>query len=302
MTTILEVVIGLSFMYFLLSVVASSVNEAIAGVTKLRARMLERGITNLVSGSTHAALADEDIVKGIYAHALVNGYGKDRDKPSYLSSRSFRNALLDVTHLLEATDDPTDDPLRVEVIRTQVEGQLKAIPSDPLRDSLMAIWRSVDRDVTEFRAGVERWFDRGMERVTGWYKRRTMVMLFFIGLAVTVALNASTVTTANRLWKDNGFRQGLIAQVQNTQEATTGTEALDDLERLAFPLGWEDANRPRGWGWGIAVIGWLLTGVAITLGAPFWFDLLCKVSNLRAAGVKPASVLSATPAKDADSR
>jgi hypothetical protein len=37
----------------------------------------------------------------------------------------------------------------------------------------------------------------------------------------------------------------------------------------------------------MAVLGWLLTGIAITFGAPFWFDLLGKVSNLRAAGAKP---------------
>jgi hypothetical protein len=69
---------------------------------------------------------------------------------------------------------------------------------------------------------------------------------------------------------------------------------LDRLEELQLPIGWEELNRPHGAaGWAIAIIGWLLTGVAITLGGPFWFDLLCKVSNLRAAGIKPASVLTA---------
>ena len=44
----------------------------------------------------------------------------------------------------------------------------------------------------------------------------------------------------------------------------------------------------------LSLFGWLLTGVAITLGAPFWFDVLGKVSNLRASGIKPDSVLTAT--------
>jgi hypothetical protein len=303
MQTIVEVVIGLAFLYFLLSVVASAVSEAIAGATKLRARMLEEGITNLISGSTTPAAPEKEIVRSLYEHQLVNGYGKDGNKPSYLSSRSFRNALLDITTLLGATEDPTDDPLRVDEIRRNVEEKIEAIPSVPLQESLRTIWRSVDRNATEFRAGVERWFDRGMERVTGWYKRRTMVMLFLIGLMVTIALNASTLTAANRLWKDNGFRQGLVAQVEHQQESVSGAEALDQLERLQFPIGWEDSNRPgNATGWAIAIVGWLLTGAAITLGAPFWFDLLCKVSNLRAAGVKPASTLMPTPANEARNR
>ena len=37
----------------------------------------------------------------------------------------------------------------------------------------------------------------------------------------------------------------------------------------------------------LQVVGWLLTGAALTLGAPFWFDLLNKFVNLRGAGVKP---------------
>jgi hypothetical protein len=242
---------------------------------------------------------DQDIVQELYAHTLVSGYGKDDRKPSYLSSRSFRNALLDITGLLQATEDPTDDPLRAEEIRSQVEEKIQAIPSDALKASLMTIWRSVDRSATEFRAGVERWFDRSMERVTGWYKRRTMATLFLIGIVVAVTLNASTLTAANRLWKDDGFRQGLVAQVEHQQEEISGTEALDRLEELQFPIGWEESNRPHGvTGLAIAIFGWLLTGAAITLGAPFWFDLLCKVSNLRAAGVRPASVL--TPATSGD--
>lgn len=35
--------------------------------------------------------------------------------------------------------------------------------------------------------------------------------------------------------------------------------------------------------------GWLVSGVAIAMGAPFWFDLLGKVVNVRNAGEKPKS-------------
>jgi hypothetical protein len=36
------------------------------------------------------------------------------------------------------------------------------------------------------------------------------------------------------------------------------------------------------------LLGLLLTGIAISLGAPFWFDLLNKVVSIRSAGRSPA--------------
>jgi hypothetical protein len=39
----------------------------------------------------------------------------------------------------------------------------------------------------------------------------------------------------------------------------------------------------NGWSW----VGWLITALAITLGAPFWFDLLNRFMSIRAAGKNP---------------
>ena len=87
---------------------------------------------------------------------MINGYGKDKHKPSYVSSRSFRNAILEITGLLDATSDPSQDPLPVEAIRTQVQQEIDAITNENLRRALNTIWVSTSRDVTEFRAGLER--------------------------------------------------------------------------------------------------------------------------------------------------
>ena len=301
---IVEVAIGLAFLFLLLSVVASAFNEVMAGVFHLRSRTLEKGILNLLTGSTKPEPEQREFVDRLYAHSLVAGYTNDKNKrkprhgPSYLSSRSFRNALLDMTNLLEATVDPREDPLRAADVRAAVEEKIGALASvnKNLEESLTAIWRSVDYSATEFRAGVERWFDRGMERVSGWYTRRVKLILFIVGLFLAVGINASAITAANRIWKDDAVRDGLLAQVENQPEdatgaGATGAEAITKLEEMQFPIGWEDENRPDG-GW-----GWALTAVAVTLGAPFWFDLPGKVSNLRAAGPKPATTLPLVPSK-----
>ena len=49
------------------------------------------------------------------------------------------------------------------------------------------------------------------------------------------------------------------------------------------------ADPPRSWGIMNKFLGFLIIGVATMQGAPFWFDLLKKVVNIRSAGAKPAS-------------
>lgn len=63
-------------------------------------------------------------------------------------------------------------------------------------------------------------------------------------------------------------------------------------------MGWNETNwSPKGIGGKIEIkyllikiIGWLITALAISQGAPFWFDILNKAINLRSTG-KPPEVL-----------
>jgi hypothetical protein len=51
------------------------------------------------------------------------------------------------------------------------------------------------------------------------------------------------------------------------------------LSMVAFP-----------WLWTVVpthIVGWILTAIAASLGAPFWFDILNKFMNIRAAGTSP---------------
>lgn len=43
------------------------------------------------------------------------------------------------------------------------------------------------------------------------------------------------------------------------------------------------------------LLGWMLSGIAIAMGAPFWFDLLSKIVNVRNTGSKPKQAPEQTP-------
>ena len=134
-----------------------------------------------------------------------------------------------------------------------------------------------------------------MERVTGWYKRWVNLVIFVIGLILAAGLNINTVVVADALWSDPLLRASVESAIadrleQGLPDTATPQEVVDQidaLEELNIPIGWAtDSDDPRRFG-GWSIPGWIITALAATAGAPFWFDLLKKVANLRGSGPEP---------------
>jgi hypothetical protein len=72
-------------------------------------------------------------------------------------------------------------------------------------------------------------------------------------------------------------------------------QATSELTEVGYPIGWTGRGAdgwPRGQpgqslGWGI--VGIVMTGLALSLGASFWFDLLGKFMNVRMTGKREAT-------------
>lgn len=79
-------------------------------------------------------------------------------------------------------------------------------------------------------------------------------------------------------------------------------------DQTALPIGWSQENLDKQWGaaepgvgttnpllnawntsvsWGQRLLGWVISGIAISMGASFWFDLLGKLVNVRNTGKRP---------------
>lgn len=300
----LDVLIGLFFLYFLLSIVCSSINEAIAAVFNMRASYLERGIRTLLSR--------EGNVKSFYSHwrmrALIKPPGrifKGPRKPSYIPSRTFALTLLD-TFAPPASAAESDDLIaRAERALGPGEESESSRPTEIVRGLLRDALAEARGDRDRFRATIERSFDDVMDRASGWYKRRVQLILFFLALGLVCVINADSSALAQRLWKDDALRAAVVSQANKVVQAggaacaQTGGEVtradaaancVDEVNKFGLPLGWSHDTSPHDFFWeGLGkVLGLLVTAFALTLGAPFWFDLLGRVSRLRGSG-PPAS-------------
>lgn len=283
----LDVALGLIFVYLVLALVCSALNETISSVFSWRASFLREGVANLLDPDNHSN--GQELVKKLYAHPVLNALIRpvSRKKklryPAYLPARVFASALLDF--------DGTG-------AKRSVEDAIKAVPSAQARKALTTLWIDANGDAVAFRRAVESWFDDAMERVSGWYRRRVHLVMWVLAIAVAVVLNVDTIRIADHLWKDKTVRAAVVAQTQNQPARTTAppvtdiAKSVDTLKELKLPIGWTAETRPNGsWDWFLTAltkaIGLLLTAAALTLGAPFWFDLLGKVARVRSAGARP---------------
>ena len=173
----LEVVIGLCFVYFVLSLICSAVTESIASLRGWRAAKLELGIKNLLSGSDTVTKEGEALAKQVYDHPLVQALVR----PKTGTKRRQEAALAvvhPVAHLhLRAPRHRRRGVARRErrrerraVVDVDVQKAIAAIPSPKVQQALLALYHDAKGDLESFRRNAEQWFDDSMQRVSGWYK------------------------------------------------------------------------------------------------------------------------------------
>ncbi len=321
-STVIDVGIGLAFVYLLLGLICTTVSEWISGKKKLRATMLEEAIRNLLDAQKMpGGAADTAFLDNFYGHPIVAGLKRGKDHPSYLPARTFATAVMDLMTPGHSGTISFDD----------LEKGASGLPDGDVKRAILALLQNANRDLGRAQKNIEDWFDDAMARVSGWYKRNMQVWTVIVAFVITIFVNADTISIAQRLWADPPLRSKVVeaakvraqkprpsVTVEYTNpddptptvpaKVTSSGDEITDEDRAALGqiVGWSDDLKkfepsPTGgsrywlgtallWLVGLLgrhLIGWTITGIAVSLGAPFWFDTLKRFINLRSAGNPP---------------
>ncbi len=282
-STILDVAVGLIFTFLAVSLAAGTVVEAIASALKWRSTTLLAGVKQLLN--------DPDLSKlglSIYNHALVNPRATGQASsardltslPSYIDPKQFADALLDVTNIAGSTAQNISNAVN-SIEDPQIKGLMKGI---------------VDRtagNLAQMRDELASWFDSGMDRVSGVYKRKTQLWSVLIALVIAGSLNVSAIAVSKALWQ-----QPMLARKIAPQPDLNAEKAIAELQSFPLPIGWSVKTVPKlDVPTGLElVLGWLITAFATLFGAPFWFDALQGIVRLKGSGPSPAEKQSGTGA------
>jgi len=275
-SAILDTAIGLIFVYLIVSLIVSAANELLAAVFRWRSQNLLLGIQQLLQDPSMTGLATR-----FYEHPLIQGLASKGSKPSYIPSRTFALALLDIVSPVTPASNRTLDDLKAGI---------EKLPTS-LQVTFRVLLDEAGHDIEHFKTQLENWFNNTMERVSGWYKRKTQAIQLALALAIVALGNVDSVRITRSLSGVNSpLRDSIKDAAHSLVEAglpqgppgaqlSAATEAIGNL---ALPIGWANG------GFGpTTILGWLITALAASLGAPFWFDLLNKFVNVRASGKAP---------------
>ncbi|HEY1986366.1 MAG TPA: hypothetical protein VGG85_13195 [Terracidiphilus sp.] len=362
----------------------------------IRSLFTEGIITKVVQVGEEVKTKHVSLTDAIYDHGLVQSLyrcsgtsdgtsAKNLQKPpSYIPSRTFASALYDILFANMPATTPGATPPRegapqeqgappkgpdvnvVDAAEARLQGMmqaLNALPDGAAKQAILTLVRECNGNAVKTRQAFEHWYDDGMDRAAGWFKKSTQMNLFLIGLAMAVVLNVDSIQLGRALWTTPARREFAVASAdtiaknlapvvrpaanakpaddakpgaidpsrqdaapttQNADAAnaaSSGTAAkasdfLEMLEQLDLPIGWNDGtvkwwfhrsehplwlfhgkDHPLWFGLFLSLFGWVLTAIAVTLGAPFWFDTLNQFMVVRST-IKPREKSEVEGSKD----
>ncbi len=153
-----------------------------------------------------------------------------------------------------------------------------------------------------------------MERASGVFKRWSRWLLIVVAAVIVVAFNVDTTEIGAALWESEEARapaiaaaEALVAEAADSGDPLTAQEAVREVGTLPVPIGWDEPfctktapdtctiwDNTSGffivlWDHGPGhALGWIITILLVSLGAPFWYDALSRLVAIRGSGGKPA--------------
>jgi hypothetical protein len=333
--TAIDVAIGLFFIYALYSLLTTTLTELIASLFNQRGQVLKMGLKRMLendkpkksnANSNHVSEqkespdnnASKEAVKHLPENLSLLFFDKPEIKyltaktlgftrfPSYLKPKTFVNSLLDTLGFDYSKSTNLDS------IRKQLD------PNNETHKMLIILIDRADNNVNQFKILVEEWFNETMDRVSGWYKRYNQVITFFVGALIAYSLNINTIEISKILSDDKETRIAMVeaasdymASVKVSSDSLADNKSFEELNEDVKTLIQETKNvksimdlpRPKlgsaenEVSWPIYIFGCLITTIALSLGSPFWFDLLSKLIKLRSTGTQEKTTNTTSTSK-----
>lgn len=321
--SILDLIAGITFIFFLLSIINNSLFELLATAAKWRAKNLKKWLQTVLIGKIN----DKDTLETFVNHPAISALSKENRSTAYIAAKDFSAVLIDLVCSEHDTPPDTLGNIKAALSKTNL------LPAELKRTMLYYIaqteaCKAVDDKIVEirhFQKQIEDWFDGMMQRIAGNFKRKAVLITIIFSTLITLALNIDTISLANYLYSNPEARQQLAtvayskvsdsATIVLVEKISSNDKIADDSVQMSLdslkteivkqkklidstvgtinasiPMGWNKADRQAFWDNPLKKIGgFIITILAMCLGAPFWFDVLGKIANLRSSIKPPTS-------------
>jgi hypothetical protein len=214
----IEVGIGLVFVYLLMAVMVSAINEIYMSLRAKRGRFLSQALETALNDPQNKNWA-----KIMYDHPLIDILKRSEKRPpAYISSKTFAKTLVEVISNEARADSYevkgdiityNDKTKKYTGIEKFVTG-LSTLNESHTKNLLQSFVNNAGDNLEQLKVQIESWFNEYMDRVGGWYKRKARVAIFVISLLLTICMNVDTIRLSKELWKNGTLRETVADNAQ----------------------------------------------------------------------------------------
>jgi hypothetical protein len=307
----LDILIGATTVILVFSMAVTVITQAITSFFGRRGKHLLAGLSDLLQqlGIDDRACAEE-ISGAVLSHPLIAG--AQQRLGSVIQREEFTKLLLDLAtdtgaaKLKQSTKDLLNKMLQnngvadpgamlkqIRHIAIQIEAAQPTLAND-VRQT-MAILRA---STSDYVARVNAWFDQTMDRVSERFTRYTHVMTIIIATIVVLTVQLDTIAVIDRLSIDDKFRDEFVATAVKDYSSDAAAEEAQSPDKKVSPRPYYDMlgkagliSMPSGnWLHQMSDVrkypGLFLSILLISLGAPFWYNVLKDLIGLRSSLAK----------------
>ncbi len=258
---ILDVALGMAFIYLLLSLIASAIQELLSSLVESRSANLYNGIRSLLSGDTELVerLYNHGLIAGLYRNPLQDfaGLGGSSFRrvrlwlqplvgiariapppgneptldplllPAYIPARTFALALMDLLNPSRATNWDLMSGIRQTLQDPSAQGKTYV--------ALRALALRAGDDGEAFQSSLEDWYNDAMDRVSGWYKKHVQNVLLVVAVLLAVSFNVDSIRIGRTLWVEPTLRQAVTTAADAYIQGATAAAPAAQLPPSGSP-------------------------------------------------------------------
>jgi hypothetical protein len=302
----LDVFVALITVYIVLALAVSASTEILTRIVSLRSIGLKSGIRSILQDPDTKSLGG--VATSFWNSGIIKSATDGDSSPNSLDALTFATATLSSIGM----DLPADTAkAKAMIAASNINAHLKEV--------LLGLSDRALRRGTSLHDELAQHFDATMEKVGRWYRHWTQAISFILAVLFTIYLNANTLDLLHELTVNTQARLEL-AKIQSTftpqekeyaaaaKTAKAATNPADKsydnaVDRLAetYDIVTKDGlagplKMPDHWQGVVRMIcGLLITVLSVSLGAPFWFDILGRINPKAGGTSRPDSSISVQP-------
>jgi hypothetical protein len=305
---ILDLVIGLGMMYLFQSILISGINDLLVAVFSVRGKVLKKFLLSALRTKDSKNSLFEKMIESPFINSLKRG----NRFPSEISERNFSDAIIETIVREDFSEEELMSKLKKN-LNSLPESEFKAIIATRLHES--------EDNYEKFKHSIEEWYCEYMERTRRWYKKRVTYSVYLFAFIITLGLNVDSLFVMNELWKNTKLRESVVTMSEEVTkkeyskllgDTTVANDSLDlalskirtnyqNMHMLDFPITWAYAyhyHNPDGkslkeltlsekLSWTISqltlekFLGLIITTLAVSIGAPIWYDIIKNLVRAR---------------------